>query len=426
MRRRLCRRPDRGGESEVTPFNGSLKYLAFFAALAETTVEEDGRETLAVLLTLRMIDTWFNGGEETIAPDSIAMDATRRAIAALTPASAMSRLLFQLLNTVQAMSRVDVVPILPLLNACAEEFIGRGRLALGADILETIVDLAHPEDDTALHVDVTIRLGFCQRELGLLDAAEATFIAAGQRAAWHRDHPRALRSRAGVANVTRMRGNLRGAGDMLDDVAAQARAIGAREIEALALSDRAIVAMQQGELGVAISLCYASIELSDTPYELDARFGNIGAFLIRLGRFAAARDAMRLKESVALNEKSRTVARINLLAIAARTPNREEFERMCGLLDNAAMSVEERINLRIETARGLIMFGDPDGASVELKIAIANAESIGLNRSIFEAEDMLKTVRSEAGPGNPHIESPTKEIARIEQELYRRACALTG
>lgn len=92
----------------------TLKHLPFFEVLAEAV--EDSREAklaTAGLLSLRMIDHWVLAGPAIVEPESVSVRSVRQAIMALSATEPIREALLTVVNTMQMVRHVDLVPVLP-------------------------------------------------------------------------------------------------------------------------------------------------------------------------------------------------------------------------------------------------------------------------------------------------------------------------
>jgi hypothetical protein len=155
----------------------------------------------------------------------------------------------------------------------------------------------------------------------------------------------------------------------------------------------------------------------------------VGAFLIVLERFDAARDALMILEATATDEVVRMNARVNLVTLGARSGDRALFDRWRCELAGAELTAESAANLMIESARGMRCFGEPEEERRLLKAAMAFARDRGLNRALFEAEslleerDLVAPEATKSGGTRAASHDPTAHVAR---ELRVMAAALAA
>lgn len=401
-----------------------LKHLAFFEAVGES--EENSSKAHAAtagLLMLRLIDHWILAGPVMVEPESVSVRSVRHAIMQLESNDPSREVLLGLINAMQTVREVDIQPVLPRLFAYAGCLEKRAELTLAADVYATIARLGEEDFDGDLLVDSFLRLGYCQRTLGGLADAEASYATAGKIAKRQKDTARALRSQIGVAIVVMTRGNLPKAEEMLAAVVAESERTDCIEVRANAYHSHSVVAQRRGELGRAVCLAYRAMQCSVLPKERDAILGDIGAYFVVMQRFEAARDALMVLEATSATESVRLNANVNMVALAARSGDKSLFANMRSRLANATLAPEIQVNYLIESARGLRRFGDSETAHSLLEEARTLAAEHGFNRSVFEAEEMLAARNVEPETANGGIRFIDSDTA-VEVELELRKMAL--
>jgi tetratricopeptide (TPR) repeat protein len=367
-----------------------LKHLAFFEAVGEA--EENSTKAYSAtagLLMLRLIDHWVLAGPVMVEPESVSVRSVRGAIMQLESNDPSREVLFGLVNAMQTVREVDLPPMLPRLFAYAGCLEKRTELKLAADVYTTIARLAEEDYDADLLIDSFLRLGYCQRNLGVLAEAEASYMMAGKVAKRQKHVARALRSQIGVAIVTMTRGNLPKADELLANVVLECERTKCAEVIPIALHSHSVVAQRRGDLGRAVCLAYDALQHATIPNDRDLILGDLGAYFVVMERFDAARDALMILEATAMTETVRVNARANMLVLAARSGDRELFSSSRAQLASARLTVEARVNFLIESARGLRKFGEPETAIALLEEARDLASANGFNRSVFEADEML-------------------------------------
>jgi tetratricopeptide (TPR) repeat protein len=406
-----------------------LKHLAFFEALGEGPESSPThRAAKAGLLTLRLVDHWVLAGASMVEPESVSVRSVRQAIMTIPANDPQREVLLGLVNTMQTLREVDLQPLLPRVFAYAGILERRGELEMAADVYESVVRLGSEEYDPDLIIDSHMRLGYCHRYLGALPIAERAYLSAGRIANRVGEPARVLRSEIGLANVAMVRGDLPKAEEMLTAAAVRSDELGLGEEHAAALHSRAIVAQRRGHIDQAVCFAFDALRRTTIPRERDRMLGDVGAFLIVLERFDAARDALMILEATTTDQVVRTNARVNLVVLGARSGDRDLFDRWRSELAGAELAAETTANFMIESARGLRRFGEPREATKLLESALAFARERGLNRALFEAEGLLgqrEVVGAEATSGGIHAMShdPTAHVAR---ELRQMAAALAA
>ncbi len=403
-----------------------LKHLAFFEAVGEA--EENSpkaRSATAGLLMLRLIDHWVLAGPVMVEPESVSVTSVRAAIMQLEPRDPGREVLLGLVNAMQTVREVDIQPVLPRLFAYAGCLEKRAELSLAADVYATIARLGEEEFDGDLLIDSFLRLGYCERLMGTLDDAEASYAMAGKISKRQKETARGLRSQIGLAVVAVTRGNLPKAEKLLAEIAIESDRTHCAEEYTKALHVQSSLAYRRGELGRAVRIAYEALRKSSTPLDRDLILGDIGGYLIMMDRFEAARDALMIIEATGITEIVRLNARVNMVALAARSRDETMFRAARARLDGVELPAEAQVNYLIESARGLRLFGEADSARQFLETARDLAVEHRLNRSIFEAEEMLAN-RDESLARNRDqiVIEQTEPMADVEQELRKMAMAV--
>ena len=368
----------------------SLKHLAFFEALCEH--EEQSPSALAAtagLLSLRMVDHWLLAGSLIVEPESVSVQSARAAIMALPTADPLREVLLGLVNTMQTLREVDAQPILPRLFAYAGLLEKRGQLAVASDVFETVVRLGEEQFEGDLLIDAHMRLGFCRRMLGELNEAEAAYSMAGKIAKRRKEPSRFQHSRVGVAKVAMARGNLPGADALLQDVVRECAEHGFEQVHAIALHDHATVARMLGDFTRAVCLAYSALELTQSTSERERVLNDLAAIFVSMGRFEEAQTTLLIQNATAITGEVRCIARVSLMSLAARRYERAQFEHFRNSLIDTVLPPDLQVNFLIESARGERAFGSEEAAKTLLASAYDVALTHGLNRAIFEVEEMM-------------------------------------
>ncbi len=404
-----------------------LKHLAFFEAVGES--EENSSKAHAAtagLLVMRLIDHWILAGPVMVEPESVSVRSVRHAIMQLESKDPSREVLLGLVNAMQTVREVDIQPVLPRLFAYAGCLEKRAELTLAADVYATIARLGEEDFDGDLLIDSFLRLGFCQRTLGVLSEAEASYTTAGKIAKRQKDTDRALRSQIGIAHIVMTRGNLPMADELLMQVAIASEEADCGEVASKALHEQSVVAQRRGDLDRAVCLAYRALQRTILPSDRDRILGDIGGYFIVMQRFEAARDALMILEATTTSDVVRTNALVNTVALAARSKDADLFVSARRSLANATLPPEAWVNYLIESARGYRLFGEPDRARTLLNEALEVAVDSGFTRAIFEAETMLaehETV-AETPCGGVRFEQ-SEAAASVEQELHAMALAVS-
>lgn len=391
------------------------QHVAFFKALEENRDPAHAGPVLAGLLTMRLVSNWAHYGPGIAADDSRAIAVAREIIQTVGRPNAERDALLSIVNTIQNRPIADLEPVVPLLLTYAEHLEHRGAFALARDVYETIGDLANDGDPELSLAIALVRLGNCIRKLGNLDEADETFARAARLAAWRRDSCLQVRAEVGRAVVSRMRGNMPAALEQLEELASRTGNRAHHAVRFDVVNELASTLKQVGNLKGAVWFGYEALQFS-TGMDRERSLLNLGVYLLELGRYDAARDALMVIERTTAAEEGRILARLNLITVAARTEDRPLFDRCYGIMANADLPPEHRVNFLVESAKALGAFGSRPSRLALLGEAAAICEEYGLHRSSFEVDRLQR-----------ETDLPTRTIRRptpapvIEQELRRMA-----
>jgi tetratricopeptide (TPR) repeat protein len=282
----------------------TLKHLPFFEVLASAPEgSAEARQATAGLLTLRMIDHWVLAGPAIVEPESVSVRSVRAAIMQLPAREPVREALLTVVNTMQMLRHVDLVPVLPRVFAYAQLLERHhGALPLAADGYESVIRLADAEFDAELVMDAMHRLSFCQRKLGQLDAATASSQAMSKLATRRKDRARQLRAKIGLGQVAMLREQYAQADTQFVEVEQAAERLELTRELAMATHNRAVVASRAGRTVDAVILAHRSLKATTDPVERDRVLGDLAAFLIQLEQYEAAIDALRIIEVTAASE----------------------------------------------------------------------------------------------------------------------------
>jgi tetratricopeptide (TPR) repeat protein len=398
----------------MSPYN-ALKHLVYFEALAE--VEENSAEwnsTTAGLVVLRLLDTWYDLGSQSLRENARGVRNVRLAIDAVDGGNPVRNILHGLLDAVERASHPDMTGILPRLMAYGRALHYEGNWRLSNDVYLTVLDFASPEDEPDVVIDAHMQMGYCQRMMAQWEEAAYSYAEAGQIASAQGDMERVLRARIADAKLAIDRGNLPQAAVLLDDTIEQARASESlNEIRSLALHERAAVAFMRGHFEDAVKLGYDALQGMKNLTARDRVLSDIAASFGELGVLSAARDALVIVAATAQELYLRWIAEINLLEIAAKQREEPLFEMYRRGLTDVELPASLEANYHLHVGRGYQLFGKHDEARTAFEKAIAVATTHRFNQLVFEAEKSLRElevavraedIRSvEAGPELAHI-----------------------
>lgn len=382
------------------------RHLPFFTNLAELNDRDpDWRAVSAGLVVLRLVDAWMEDGADAVSTDGWGMRSVQAAIDEM-PAGRPARAILQsVVESIRTSSPGQMHSIAPRLMAYARSLDLDAKWALAADVYDTVIAHSDPMDDADVSVHAQIRAGHCLRNLGQLDAAAARFGIATEIAKRADDMVGMLRAQIGVAKIAIARGNLPRAEEILDATAAKARDHELRDVQALALHDRADIAHLRGNYEMAIRLAYEALHHSTDPTNRDRLLSDIAGSFYMLGVRSAARDAYLILEATAQEQYERWVARINLMQIAAEEGSTTLFERYRRALSSDPLPPELRVQVLIHVGECYEALGEPRPAGESLTAAHRLATQFGYHRLAFVAEDRMARVGSD-DRGAPRPDEP--------------------
>lgn len=387
------------------------EHIPFLVALEENGDPERAGLLLAGLLTMRLVNAWERYGRAVAGDDTLAIQSAREIIAQIARPNPERDLLLSIINRVQQMVDVEPERLLPQLFTYGECLERRGDFALAVDVYQTAVDFANEADPRNAAGGARLRLGHAARKAGRLNDADRAFTEAGNLGIWSKDEHLSTNAAVGTAIVARMRGNLPASLDMLEQLYVITLHRRFRAVRFEVVNNLALTLKQLGRTARAVTLGYEAMRLASPGLERERGLLNLGIYLLELGRYEAARDALAVTEITTGFEEGRILARLNLVTVAARTADRPLFDRCDAGLAEAALAPEHRVNYLIESAKALRVFGYEGAARRRLDQAADIADHHGLNRSVFE----VGTLRAPCTPAEvletAHVEEHIRQLA---------------
>jgi tetratricopeptide (TPR) repeat protein len=263
------------------------------------------------------------------------------------------------------------------------------KWALAADVYETVIAHVHPLEESDVAISAYLRRAYCERSLGRLDAAAASYEAASQLAQSANDLFGVLRAQIGSAKIATARGNMPQAELLLDQAIVDAGDDEFRDVRAMALQDRATVAHLCGHFDLAVRFAYQALELTRDGINRDRLLADIAGSFYMLGVRSAARDAYVIIEATAQEQYQRWVATINLMEIAATDGSTPLFERYRKSLADALLPPTLQAEYQLHVGSGYELLGETTAARAALGRARALAEKFGFHQIAFRSEEAL-------------------------------------
>ena len=394
------------GDRVVFENGYGARHLPFFTELAELNDHDpEWRSVSAGLVVLRLVDAWMEEGAAAVAADGWGVRSVKAAIDEMRPGLPARAILTSVVDSVTTSAAGQMHSIAPRLMAYARSLDLDAKWALAADVYDTVIAHAHPTEDADVVVHAQIRAGHCLRNLGQLDVAAVRFGTATEIAKRVDDMVGMLRAQIGVAKIAIARGNLPQAEQILDVTASTARDHELRDVQALALHDRADIAHLRGNYELAIGLAYEALYHSNDAPNRDRLLSDIAGSFYMLGVRSAARDAYLILEATAQEQYQRWVASINLMQIAAEEGSTTLFERYRRVLSSAPLPPDLRVQVLIHVGDCYEALSEPRLAGESLTSARDMAIRYGYNRLLFVAEEKLVQVGT-TGRDARHQEEP--------------------
>jgi hypothetical protein len=408
--------------------HNSLTHLVFFEALASLEENAPGwRETVAGLVTLRLVDSWMAEGPAVADADTWSLRAVRDAISNMPSGSSCRSILSSLVDTMQALPAVRVTTLAPRLMAYARALMYEAKWALAADVHRTIIQHAHPVEDADLMIDANMQLGACYRTMAQWQDAAAAYSIAGQIAAMSGDMVNVLRSRVSEANIAIDRGNLPHAEAILDETITRAGAAPAMvETRALALHARGHVAHLRKDHELAVRCGHEALAGTSSATSRDRILGDIAASFTELGVRSAARDAYLILAATAQEQYTRWTSQINLMELAALDGQQTVFEQYRREMSTEVLPAPLSAWYFYYVAQGYRLFDRDRAAEAALSRAIDIASANQLSQVLIEAEQALEEIRAGRRPQIPRDAREPSASARPVAAAIRELRELAG
>lgn len=390
----------------------TLRHLAFLEVMSNAAEgSPEYREARACFLALRHLDHWIALAADGGAPTERSTTATQEALAAISDDTELRSMLSAIVQGMPQLSDADWQPLMPRLYALGSLLERRGQTRLAGDVYASVARNVDVVAHLDLAYDAHMRWAACLRLEGALDHADQVYTLSGTLAARDRDRAKVLTSRIGRAKVVAARGNLPAAMRTMEEIEGEARTIGAHDLVALILHERAGLSHSMGDFQGGLRLVWNAYQLSRDDYDRERMLWDISNFLGRIGAEAASRDALQLIAATSRHPAARLLAHQNLMDLATRMGNEVAFHQHRRQLVDQPLPPPRRVSFLLDAGRGLGTFGDVAGARVVLREALQLAESIGLNQRIFQIEQALGELDRKATQSEPRTQMRPSDAA---------------
>jgi len=384
------------------------RHLPFFAELAALDDRDPSWRTVSAgLVVLRLVDSWIEEGAAAVAADGWGLRSVEAAIEEIEDGVPARGVLRSVVTALKSSPPNDMRAIAPRLLAYGRALDLDAKWALAADVYETVIAHVHPVEESDVAITALLRRAYCERSLGELDAASASYEAASHVAQKVDDLFGMLRAQIGSAKIATARGNIPQAERLLDQAISEASADEFSDVRAMALQDRATVAHLRGNFDLAVRFAYRALELTRDAINRDRLLADIAGSFYMLGVRSAARDAYVIIEATAQEQYQRWVATINLMEIAATDGSAPLFERYRKSLADAFLPPTLEAEFHLHLGTGYELLGEPEAARASLEHARVLAENFGFHQIVFRSEEVLSRVAY----GSARPESPAEKAA---------------
>jgi tetratricopeptide (TPR) repeat protein len=369
----------------------TLRHLAFFEALAELEESDAAwRSTSAGLVVLRLFDAWMEHGPFPVGGAGWGIRPVRDAVDAIDPGNPARVILAGVVDAIA--SGAEPPAVTPQLLAFARSLDYSAQWRLSADVYHTVIAHAHPIEESDIVIDANMQYGYCSRMLGRWDEAALAYSQAGEIAVAVGDIVKVLRARVADARLAIDRGNLPKAESILDETVARATDSAGKlsEVRALALHERAGVAILRGQYESAVRFAYEALDGMTNPADRDRVLADIAAAFVELGVLSAARDALVVLAATAQEQYLRWAATVNLLEVAGREGCEPVFEQYRRQLADAPLPASLEANYYLVVGKGYAGFGRVEPARSALTKAIDLATHHAFHQLVHLAEAELR------------------------------------
>jgi tetratricopeptide (TPR) repeat protein len=374
--------------SEIVDWTEGSTHLAFLDAMDRRFKRgENDAHLRAAFLTLRLVDGWLAGdrlsdwGMQQISQDLDQLLATTLEVESL-------RKIVDSLMTHHG----NQDSVSESLVSYARVLEDASKWPLAEDVYRTAI-AACESIDSARALYCTWRIGFCYINEGTLPRADEAFSQCSRLARRCGDFNAYCMAQLGLAHVEVLRGNLASALRITNQVLGQGVRHHMRDVQARAMHGLTTIAMFEDRFEDAMVHAASALTLHTSDRDLQRVKSDMGFCLMSMGLYEAARYLYCDLASRGKELFLRKAALCNLLAIAERSGNAEEFEVCCAKLDLEDSPPYLAAAARLTLGEGYLKFQKPEIAHSHLEAAIALASEHGFGQIKADAERAMVTLR---------------------------------
>jgi tetratricopeptide (TPR) repeat protein len=276
-----------------------------------------------------------------------------------------------------------------------------GRWALAASVYQLAIARADSRADFALLPDAYLRYGYCLRMEGRIMGGMAAFRTGHAVASSLGDTATMLRIRVAEAGIFRHRGERKAAEAMLHEVVAEAEKHHLAAERAMATHDLGTIAYDAGQYDAAVRCFYDAWTHYSERSRKDRVLNDLARTLADLGLRDAARDALLLISTSAVEREMRLNARVNLLDLAAQDGELAVFEQYRRDLSAQAMPARLTTHFHLLVGEGYRRFGRLQQAASAYQRAIRLGSRSQANDLVQRAEAGARAVATGIAPAWP-------------------------
>ncbi len=332
-------------------------------------------------------------------------------------------------STADAQRLGDIGLVAPALFAYAHFLEEELRLDEAVDVLTTLLKVVASRLSAKDAVAAGLRFARVHRKLNRFDEAEAAYAEAGEMASAAGDRYSALLARIGLANTILGRGNLAEAQRRLENVLADARAVGERDAEARAEQGIAATFYYMGQSVEAVPHAWRAFELYEEEESRMRCLNDVGIMLLSLGDAVGAERALTEVVRRGGTQDNTDNALIELMHCASYRRDHVGFARWRERCEQHLADMPPNIlaDFYLKQGIGQARFGRFRRAAELMKQAREIAAAAELHEFEFRIERILGGLadceQALAAEGQPATEPmlQTQELREVSESLAQLA-----
>lgn len=351
-----------------------LSHHAYFSALGKigNTADAEWHETVAGLVTLRLVDDWLSCAQPNNGPDETQVTAVRHLLTRVPKVRPVKPILERIIRAIENVRHNSVRTVAPHVISYSHHLTDGAQYALAHDALLPLHEHALKAKDSKLIIKTALRLARILRRRSMYEAAIERYEVAIYHAHQIRDIKSQLMAKTGLSKVIAVRGDLSKAFALCADVAIEAEAT--RDFSALgtAFHDQGFAAYLAGESRTALTYCTKAMRYLRGVHR-ECLLADLASISSKMGDFSAATKIDAELSVTATMQATRYQAGLNLMHIATNEGNFSAFDLWRQGLQLASMEPWTRMWYWRLVADGHRRFGDTLATEQALRSAYAIA-----------------------------------------------------